>query len=443
MKKSFFVFYLTVLLGYALLNRLFAYIAIIPPLYIGDLLLICGMFVFIFTSKKTKILNNCVSKMLIIFVTWGVIRTVPYISRYGVNSFKDAALWGYSLFAFIIAAFLLSNKKYFILTLTYYKKYSKIFLLAMPLILFTSNVWGKILPRNFADLNIKPGDILVHLSGVMAFFASNLSGNIGAMSYFLIISVVLLVGVGNRAGMLAFISAATIVFLLDIQKKFRIIVYGIIILLFLSLLIPTDVTLPYAVRDRSFSIDNLIVSFTSIFTNSIDTGDFESTKYFRLLWWNKIIDYTFNGPYFWLGKGYGVNLADSDGFQVDPNKSLRSPHNVFLNILARSGVPGFIIWIALQFSWCYLMLKSYFKYKRRGEKTWASLFLFLTAYWVAFLVNASFDVFLEGPMGGIWFWTLFGFGLAAVTLSNEFKLERVHLNINKSKNQLAFAFLSR
>jgi hypothetical protein len=30
------------------------------------------------------------------------------------------------------------------------------------------------------------------------------------------------------------------------------------------------------------------------------------------------------------------------------------------------------------------------------------------------MVNTSFDVFIEGPMGGIWYWTLYGVGLAAL-----------------------------
>jgi hypothetical protein len=38
----------------------------------------------------------------------------------------------------------------------------------------------------------------------------------------------------------------------------------------------------------------------------------------------------------------------------------------------------------------------------------------LLGYWVAFMANASFDVFIEGPMGGIWFWTIYGVGLAAM-----------------------------
>ena len=44
------------------------------------------------------------------------------------------------------------------------------------------------------------------------------------------------------------------------------------------------------------------------------------------------------------------------------------------------------------------------------------LLLFLLAIWLAFLVNSSFDVFLEGPMGAAWFWTIFGTGAAAAWL---------------------------
>jgi hypothetical protein len=33
---------------------------------------------------------------------------------------------------------------------------------------------------------------------------------------------------------------------------------------------------------------------------------------------------------------------------------------------------------------------------------------------MAILINATFDVALEGPMQGIWFWCLFGFGIGSV-----------------------------
>jgi hypothetical protein len=38
------------------------------------------------------------------------------------------------------------------------------------------------------------------------------------------------------------------------------------------------------------------------------------------------------------------------------------------------------------------------------------MFIWLLAYWLAFMINAAFDVSLEGPTCGIPFWTIFGLG---------------------------------
>ena len=45
----------------------------------------------------------------------------------------------------------------------------------------------------------------------------------------------------------------------------------------------------------------------------------EGTKQWRLDWWDIIINDTFHGPNFWTGRGFGLNLADADGFAgTDP-----------------------------------------------------------------------------------------------------------------------------
>ena len=73
-----------------------------------------------------------------------------------------------------------------------------------------------------------------------------------------------------------------------------------------------------------------------------------------------------------------------------------------------------LLWIALHAAWAASVFDGYRRSRRAGDRRWAGLFLFLLAYWFAFLVNGAFDVYLEGPMGGIWFWSVFGVGLAAV-----------------------------
>ena len=92
-----------------------------------------------------------------------------------------------------------------------------------------------------------------------------------------------------------------------------------------------------------------------------------------------------------------MSLADSDGI-LSLDDELRSPHNFHLNIMARFGVILFFVWMY----WIYLMMKPIFK------KQLGTLSLAISCIIMAFLLNASFDVFLEGPMGAFPFWTWVG-----------------------------------
>ena len=47
-----------------------------------------------------------------------------------------------------------------------------------------------------------------------------------------------------------------------------------------------------------------------------------------------------------------------------------------------------------------------------GHNELANMNIWALAYMSAFMVNSSFDVYLEGPQGGIWFWAMMGFVIA-------------------------------
>ena len=66
----------------------------------------------------------------------------------------------------------------------------------------------------------------------------------------------------------------------------------------------------------------------------------EGTKAWRLRWWDQIVEYTIDGDVLLDGKGFGINLADSDGFQVHADGSLRAPHNGHIEILAQGRRAG-------------------------------------------------------------------------------------------------------
>ena len=105
-----------------------------------------------------------------------------------------------------------------------------------------------------------------------------------------------------------------------------------------------------------------------------------------------------NGPYFWTGKGFGINLADADGFQVLADDSLRAPHSTNLEVLARAGVPGLVLWIVLQAGFAISLLRAAFR-SYRTAPTWLPVFGWIFVYWLAALINGSFDVYLGGPAG--------------------------------------------
>jgi hypothetical protein len=170
-------------------------------------------------------------------------------------------------------------------------------------------------------------------------------------------------------------------------------------------------------EQRALSPRQVADNITSIFSQrAASAGGLDDTREWRLQWWTDIVDYTLFGPYFWTGKGFGINLADDDGYQVagEDEAQLRSPHSAHLTALARMGVPGAAVWILLQLCFGALLVRAHRQATRVRQDSWARLHLWILSYWCAFLVNASFDVFLEGPQGGICFWSLVGFGLAAL-----------------------------
>jgi hypothetical protein len=61
-----------------------------------------------------------------------------------------------------------------------------------------------------------------------------------------------------------------------------------------------------------------------------------------------------------------------------------------------------------------MIVNTYIRARKQRLKNWSGLFMFLGTYWAAFMANATFDVFLEGPMGGIWLWCIYGAGIGCV-----------------------------
>jgi hypothetical protein len=407
------------LLGYALFGKGWAYIGV-PPVFIGEVALFFGLVSFLRFGTWRGFLDVPAVTFLLLLVAWGSLRTLPYLSQYGAQALRDAVIWGYSAFAMVVFGIILARPARLAFLLQRYRQFSLIFLVVVPVLWTFIRILGRpAIPRwPWADVPVidtKGGDTMVHAGGILAFWVVGLGAPVGIFRVLLLAFCVVLAGIFDRSGLLSFLAVfAACLFLYPRDRScWRLAGIGACGLVLLAV---TNVRVPMVDREeRELSFAQLVANLSSLVTHS-RTGDLDDTKQWRLAWWGDIVNYTVHGKYFWTGKGFGINLADDDDYQVDETGALRSPHNGHMTILARAGVPGLVLWIMVQLSWACGVLGSYVRGRRLGEGHWASLFLFLLLYWMAFMINSTFDVFLEGPHGGIWFWTIYGVGMAAMWL---------------------------
>jgi len=475
--RGFWVALATLLAGYMLLGRGFAHIAV-GPVYVGDIVLALGLvsatLVLLGTDRAAAFARlrhpHPVVVLLVAFMVLGAARTVPYISTYGINAFRDAVLWGYGAFALII--YLIADRATLALGLRAYASIVPVFALWLPVSYW---VWSSFLAPNMstsyplADIPLvfyKQQDMAVHAVAALAFtvIALGIVRRVRTLLVGFVVAIPLtwtmfITSVMSRGALLAIIAAiaVTAAWVRRPERWVHAIAAGAVVLILTSgpaflgsvggLIVPIGSPSPGsptpvssgsssspsgstsspaatvspsviiepspAPIGRGFDVGQVVENFVSVFGVTSDPT-LAGTRSFRIDWWFKIIDYTVFGPYFWTGKGFGINLADDDGFQPTLDHSLRAPHNSHMTTLARMGVPGFTLWVLLQAAWMFSLVKAIWNHRRAGDDQMAMAGAWLLVYWVAMMVNTSFDPYLEGPQGGIWFWVVFGAGIVVI-----------------------------
>ncbi len=426
----FLAFLGLVLIGYAFMSRAFAYIGV-GPIYIGETVLAVGLLTAL-TGLPLRLLRSPVVWLIALFCAWGAVRTAPYVGTYGADALRDGVLWGYSVFTILVAAALLRTRAVS-RAIREYGRWVPRFLVWIPLYFTVVHTLAH--RPTTSVFAFKPGDVAVHLAGIAGFALLGLDAAVARRSRRLnacLAGLWLLafatVTVLNRGGFLAVTAAMlTVAAFRPVHTTQTAVRLGPRLVMPLLVLVAV-VSFSTAVLgwgrigdpgdERDLSLTQLAENVESIFGLGKSAGDLEGTRDWRLQWWTTIENYTLHGRYFWTGKGFGVNLSEDDGFELT-DVPLRSPHSAHLNVLARAGVPGLVIWVLLLASFAASMTAGYLRARRAGLDRLAAAHLWVLSYWVAFVVNASFDVYLEGPQGGIWFWSLMGAGLALTFMTRD------------------------
>jgi len=412
------------IVGFLFYSKAFSYIGR-PPLFVSEPVLILGLLSLVFSRIRGRI--NSLHLLILGFASIGLVRTIPYLSSYGMDALRDAATWYYALFAIIISQLLSRQRitKFFVLY-AWLAPALTIWLAVMPVLFrYAPTSLRALDARPFPFFyTIKAGDRAVILMGLAAFVITGLytrfrgPGGLSPAVFWLSWGAcALFVAAGNRGGMLAIaIPFMIIVLLCPSRELFQGAMVGIVLL---STVLVTNPSIDTG-GARAVSVEQIRLNLVSVFKdNTGNTGSVQGTKEWRLQWWKEIVSQTVAGPYFLSGQGFGINLADEYGYQVDQNHSLRSPHSIHMTILARMGVPGFILWIGINIMFASQLLRIHWRAKRIEQQVISGIAVWLLAVWAASLVNGSFDVYLEGPYGAIPFWCVVGVGMALPALLRE------------------------
>lgn len=420
-RDRYLAFLALVLLGYALMGKGFAYIGL-PPFYIGEIAFLSGIVVFLRSGSLVASLATLPSVVLAVTLAWVAVRTVPFVSVHGFDALRDSVVILYGGFAFIVIGLLLEDARRIDTVLRYYGMLLLTFP-AIPVGFWLTKYWGDYIPRlygpNIPVVEIGASAVGTHLAGTAVFVLIGYR-KVSPLWVVVWLATMAMIAATNRGAALAAILplAFALIMLGRLRSMLMMLAagLGIFSVLYAAEATFTEYEEAQESKERPVSAHQIVENAKSILGQS--GHQTEGTKQWRLDWWEVIINDTLHGPSFWTGRGFGLNLADADGFTdgIDPNNPrapTRSPHNVHMTLLARAGVPGVVLWSLVLISWGGMMLRAMMVARAHGHKQWADLFLFVICYAASIVINATFDVTLEGPMQGIWFWCLFGFGIGS------------------------------
>jgi hypothetical protein len=398
LRKLYIDFYVLLYALYAYFNKGIAYS------YLAEILLVIGVVILLKDIRKIEIVWDKSMKLLVLFLAVTLVFIARGLGKYPfMEIIRDSFMLNYAVFALILLLFK-DNMSYFKERLfQVYKWYPLAACCSFLLLSYIPFFQEFKLFGNVILLLYKFGDMGVHLLIATLFMLNGyikMSKRFAVINTVLTIYIFLVIAAYSRSGMLAYLLGVGVFFVytktIELKSFMREYLRYLPLLLILALGLYGATKLEENFQGRKIGLGQLKENVVSIVSSNAE-GSLNDNKVWRLAWWGKIIQDSFTGTNFFVGRGLGMSMAAVDDIEQDED-GLRSPHNFHLNIMARYGVPFFLLWMY----WMYLIV---IRLKRKDISQYS--FTLLTILFV-FIVNASFDVYLEGPMGAFPFWTFIG-----------------------------------
>ena len=412
------------LAGYLLFDRAFAYLHLPgTPVFVGEMVLAVGILGVCTATVylRTPLRDEPVMALLAVFVAWGAIRAAPGLAVHGMDALRDSALWYYGVFAFLVLAAIARSPDLPERLVTQLGRLTPWLLVWLPVTVVLSPLAEDAPTIPFTTVSVlshKPGSVaiaaLLALASMWLLPGQRSARSRAVWSVVALLAVALL-ATQNRGGLLA-VAAGALVGLVFVHQRAQLAARAVAVMtlgLALAVLLPLKVPLD-GLQGRDFSAEQLVANVASL-GGQETPGNLGGTVDGRQELWTRILDRQVDEGRLVDGSGFGQNLAAAVGIYDDGEESLRNPHNSHLNILARMGLVGLVLWVALWAAWYRRLVSGCRRLATRGSHVRRQIAVLCLAVATATLVASTFDPQLEGPQVAVLLWTVFGVGVAVTS----------------------------
>jgi hypothetical protein len=417
------------LAGYMFLDKGWAYIHLPgTPLYVGELVLtIGGLGVLSATGYlRIPLRDEPVLAILAAWFVWGFIRLLPGLQTYGILAVRDFALCYYCLFAYFTVAALARAPQLLDTWLSQLRRVTPWLLVWLPFALVLApKLHAPNVPFSggVSILTLEPGNAgiaaLVAL-GYMWLFPGSRSARSRAVLSVVALVTIALAATQNRASLIGVTVGAVVgLMFLPGRERWHLIVRVVTVsVLGLGLAIGLSLQVPGSTgsQGRAFSASQLVDNVLSIGAGG-GASSLGGTVAGRDQLWSLVFHEQVVEGRLFDGLGFGVNLPYLVGDTLVTNGSdpLRSPHNSHDDILARMGLIGISLWIALWLAWYWHVVAGCRRLARRGLHARRQAGVLSVMVVTTILVTSYFSPQLEGAQIAALQWTAFGIGLAVTS----------------------------
>jgi O-antigen ligase len=404
--------FLIYILGMAGMSRMFSYLSI-GGIHVTEIVIVIlfGTLLSnfrIYNKRASIILENGINNNILVitglYILYGSILLLfsgvqVFIGKNVIEIFKNYVLVYYAVFVFIAALLHLNNN---------YKRINMFYLG----ILISSTLVNTFLVINYTyNFNIfifTPTTKVI--SGHQALFAIfsciislnyflNNRNKYRFMNYiylsFIFINTLFVYLSGHRSGILALTMSSMVVLILqrNREKKFILLFVGLFMLPLMFSYGPVGEIVP------------IIFEKYKVFVSEDDPN-----VVYRSMYWNNVMEAWKSRPVF--GIGFTENFIK---YMPGELRGLErnNPHNSYITVIARMGVIGLLLLLLIKFYTIKLLINNI---KNNSLHVLNTLGCFL-----AISIYAFFNVTLEGPYHGVFYWILIGI---AISINSINKLNR-------------------